>query len=307
MPLNKLEQLINAGFYLQAKREAERLLLGWDTATPSQRGRIEWSACVASLYLNELYAAAKHGERAVQLAQEAQDSELLAHAHYDLGITYVHVGDTHLASQHLLTFLGMSEQMGADQKRCIAAAKFNLARVHRQRREYGTAAQLLREAAALFNLVGSARPAASCELDLAWMHLLLERPAESLPHIEAADAYASAYSDAVMAADLRCARAMYCQLTGDLPQSVSLCETVFQPGQEGITDHQLAEAAWIMGTNAVLMGRLQEAQIFANMATEYAIKFGWPLGMNLACDLRRRIAAYSSQPVWSDTAQGAAG
>lgn len=288
LPLRKLEQLLTAGVYLQAKREADRLLLS-DDLDLLTRGQAERYACAASLNVREFYAAAKHGERAVALAEQLQEPDLLARAHYDLGVTYVHIGDSHMADHHLSTFLAMSDQLESDQDRYLAVAHYNSSRVCRQRRRYPEALAALATAESLFRKIGNDLLAVRCHQDIAWCHLLLGNPDQASPHLQEMEHYLQQHEDADLAADLLCEKALWYRLKGDLPTSAALCEEIFQPGRPGVRAHQLAEAAWIMGENMLAVGRIQEAQIFANMALEHAVKDGWPMGMNLACDLRRRL------------------
>jgi tetratricopeptide (TPR) repeat protein len=288
VPLRRLEQLLAAGVYLQAKREADRLLL-MDDLDLRMRGWAERGACVASLHLHQYYAAAKHGERALNLAEQAGDPDLMARAHYDLGVVYVHIGDSRLAEEHLRTFLAMADQLESDRERHVAVAYYNLSRVFRQRRNHADAIAELKRAGALFQQIGNRWLAVRCHQDIAWCVLMDKQPDEATPHLAEMEAYLQEHADDGLAADLLCEQALWHQLKGNVATSMVLCEEVFQPGRAGVSDHHMAEAAWIMGENMLLVGHFQEAQVFANMALEHAVKDGWPLGMNLACDLRRRL------------------
>lgn len=293
MPLRKLEQFLTDGLYLQAKREADRLLL-MDDLDLAQRCQVELGACKAAVYLTEVYAAAKHGERALALAEQLRNQKLIATAHYKLGIAYVHVGDSFMAEEHLKTFLGMAGSAGDAEQLRIAKANYNMSRVLRQRRDYKGAISSLAAAEPLFTAKGEHRLAAICHLDIAWCLLMAGEPDPASPHLTALESYLKSHDDPVLAADLLCGRALYFRLKGDLLASANLCEEVFQPGRLGVTDHQLSEAAWIMGENMLQLGRPQEAQIFANMALEHAVKTKWPLGMNLACNLRKRLLSQTA-------------
>lgn len=289
MPLERMEQLLATGQHLQAKREAMRLLLTGELSIPN-RSKAERIACVASLYLREYYAAAKHAERALSLAERAANPELLALAHYDLGISYVHVGDAFMAEEHLCTFLSFAGAIAAGAERYIATAHLHRAQAFRQRRKYQEALQSLHIAEPLFRQIDRHDLAIQCHLDLAWCHLLRQDPSAADPHLYAVQAYIERQANAQLAADLLCKRALWHRLQGDLAAASALCQDLFTPGRPGVTDHQLAEAAWIMGENLLDAGRLHEAQIFADMALEHAVRDASPSGMTHACDLRRRLA-----------------
>lgn len=289
MPLGKLDQLLGAGAYLQVRKEADRLLLEGGLSV-QEEGAVLRMACRASLSLADFYAAAKLGERALERAREAGDLNTLGNAHFDLGVAYTHIGDTHLAEQNLDAFLTLLPQMeGAESRE--GKAFFNLAIIHRQRKQWHTAVQTLERAAILFERHGQKMERARCALDTAWCYLMLGTSAMAAPHLAQVEEYVSRFEDEDLATDLICEKALYYRLEGEIATSSQLCQEVFTPGRPGVTSHHLGEAAWIMGENALDLGRIEEANIFANMALDHAARDTWPSLMNLACDLRRRIAA----------------
>lgn len=288
LPLMKLEQLLGAGAYLQVRREADRLLLEGNLSVGEQ-GEVYRMACRACLSLAEYYAAAKLGERAIERAKEAGDTMTLGRAHFDLGSAYLYIGDVHGAEQNLEAFLGLLPNLtGLEQLK--GKAHYNMSHVHRQRKRWQTAIEALGRAGALFEQHGQQAEGAQVSLDLAWCYLMLGTASLAEPHLAQVEEHLSKHRDHGLAADLICEKALYHRLEGNIATSSHLCQEIFMPGRQGVTPKHLGEATWIMGENALEVGRLEEASLFANMALDHASHDNYPTLMNLACDLRRRIA-----------------
>lgn len=255
-----------------------------------QQGAALRMACRASLSLGEFYAAAKLGERALERAREAGDTETLGRAHFDLGCAQTNIGDTTSAEENLTAFLSLLPQMSGVE-RWEGMAHYNLSILHRQRKQWHTAIQTLERASALFERNGQQAERAQCALDQAWCYLMLGAPSLAAPALAQVEEYLGQQADDSLSADLICAKALYYRQEGDIAASSRLCQEVFAPGRQGVTSHHLGEAAWIMGENALDLGRIEEANLFVNMALDHAARDNWPSLMNLACDLRRRVAA----------------
>lgn len=290
MPLARLEQLLVAGAHLQVRREAERLLLEGDMAVQEQ-GVLLRMACRACLALQDYYAAAKLGERAIERAREAGDADTLGRAHFYVGCAYTYIGDTHAAEQSLHAFLALAHEMTGIEE-WEGSAYYNLSILQRQRKQWGAAIQTLERAARLYDERGQKAERAQAALDLAWCCLMLGATPLARPHLDYIAAYLGAQDepDESLAVDLICAKALLYRLEGDIATSSHLCQTIFLPGRQGVTSHHLGEAAWIMGENALDLGHLHEAHLFVNMALDHAARDNWPSLMNLAGDLRQRIA-----------------
>lgn len=285
MPLAKVEQLLATGACLQARREAERLLSD-GTISTQERGRLHQLAGRAAFMLRDLFGSVRHGERALGYARECGDHALLAPVHLDLGSAYTHIGDGHLAAEHLRAFLAAAPpDPGWRQHRGTACR--HLAQVARQGRQWTQSIEWLRRARELLE------PAhlAQLELDLAWCHLMLHLPDLAASHLAAAEAHLAENPDAHAACLLLYHRAYCHRLKGELAASTALCQELFTPGRRGTSDLPLAYAAWIMGENALDLGLPAEAQLFANLALDYSVKGNLPPVMNLSGNLRRRIAA----------------
>lgn len=291
LPLAKLEQLLSTGAYLQVRREAERLLLEGGLSVGEQGVALRM-ACKACLALQEYYAAAKLGERAIERAKEAGDRDTMARAHFYVGCAYTYIGDTHAAEQTLHAFLALAQGI-SELESWEGIAYYNLSILHRQRKQWGTAIQTLERAARIFDAKGQKAERAQASLDLAWCCLMLGATPLARPHLDQIAAYLQEQDepDEGLAVDLICAKALLYRLEGDIATSSHLCQTVFLPGRQGVTSHHLGEAAWIMGENALDLGHLHEASLFVNMALDHAARDNWPSLMNLAGELRQRIAA----------------
>lgn len=247
-------------------------------------------ACRACLSLQDYYAAAKLGERAIERAKESGDTDTLGRAHFYVGCAYTYIGDTYAAEENLQTFLSLYSMMTGVQ-RWEGTAHYNLSIVHRQRKQWNTAIQTLEQATALFELHGQKRERAQAALDTAWCYLMQGASHLAAPYLTQVEEYVEAHPDDSLSADLICEKALYFRLEGDIAKSSNLCQEIFMPGRQGVTSHHLGEAAWIMGENALDLGRIEEANLFVNMALDHAARDNWPSLMNLAGDLRRRIAS----------------
>ncbi|MFZ5823529.1 MAG: tetratricopeptide repeat protein [Bacillota bacterium] len=286
----KLEQLLGAGAYLQVRREADRLLLEGNLSV-REEGSVYRMACRACLSLSEYYAAAKLGERAVERAKEAGDELTLGKAHFDLGSAYLYIGDAYGAEQNLESFLALLPSL-TGLERWEGMAHYNMSHVHRQRKQWAKAVVALQQAAELFERRDQKFERAQVALDLAWCHLMLGETALAAPHLTRLEEHLRTHHDDALSADLICEKALYYRLEGDISTSTRLCQEIFMPGRQGVTPKHLGEATWVMGENALDLGRIEEASLFANMALDHAARDNYPTLMNLACDLRRRIATH---------------
>lgn len=287
--VRKLEHLFVAGGYLQVRREANRLLLEGKLSVHEQ-GIVLRLAGRACLQLGEYYAAAKLSERATERAHEVQDVELLCKARFDLGYAYLYIGDPYGAEENLHAALSLLKKM-AGLRHWEPMIHYNLSAVHQQRRQWHTAVEALERAARLFEEFGQRAERTQCDLDLAWCYLMLGVSSLAAPHLAKIEEHLSHHLDDMLSADLICQRALYYRLEGDIARSSHLCQEIFVPGRKGVTAKQLGEATWIMGENSLDLGRFDEANLFVNMALDHATRDNYPILMNLACDLRRRIAS----------------
>lgn len=294
MPLEKLRQHLERGEYVQARREAERLIhvgdLSGSTLVQAYRG-----AALANFYLQDVFAAAKLGEKAVELAGSLGDWELIGKTRSDLGTIYSKLGDSHLAREYLLSFLVDLDRY-PDLRRSEAAVHHNLGLVYRQRKEYENSLTSHHMAATLFERQGDHRLKVDAIRGVIWCLLTMGDPVAAWPYIEQVSAYVRDHQDEMLSASLLTDLAQYYRLIGDIKTSMDFCEEALVPGRPGVDDHILATASVIAGENALDVGQRREAGMFAGFALDYALKAKHPLLMNRASSLRRRIHELNQMP-----------
>lgn len=288
MPLSKAQQFLAAGAFVQARREAERLL-SEGGLTARQQGRAHHLASRASLMLKDLFGAVRSGEKALACGIETVDPVLELPVRFDLGCAYTQIGDGHLATEHLRAFLAEAPADPAWQP-AVGTAYYNLSLLARQRKQWAQAIDLLRRAAELLEPARQSQAA----LDLAWCHLMLGRHDLAVTCLTRAEQLLLQEPCDHLMADLLFHRALCHRLRGELGASTALCQELFLPGRPATGSAALAHAAWIMGENGLDLGHPAEAMLFANLALDQAVKANLPSVMNLAGDLRRRIGAVTS-------------
>ncbi len=283
-----MERYLQTGAFHQARREAERLLQGGELSVEVE-AKLLRMACRAAYSLNDHYAASRLGGLAVEKARNANDQETLGLAHFDLGCALVEIGDTHEAERNLLAFLALLPQMtGTDGSQGQAWIK--LAAVYKQRRRWDQAAEALESAARYVESEGDRSQRSQVALELAWCHLLRGDQAMAAPQLALVEEHLAEQRNDRLSAELICRKALYHRLERDLTASSRLCQELFVAGRQGVTGRHMAEATWIMGENALDLGQVQEAGLFANQSLEYATRENWTSLLNLAGDLRRKVA-----------------
>lgn len=287
MSLAHITQLLTTGAYVQAKREAERLIKEGNLAVADE-ARTWLLACRAGLYLHDPFDAARSGERALELAAAAGNAAEIAEIHYYLGSAYADIGDVGLAEHHLQAFLAVlpAQQPLAEHG---ARAYSRLGGVYRQRREWDRAANALARAAMCFTLDGDAGAAARCTVSEAWCQMMGGNPERAGTCLGAVEAYLARARDDILAVELLCHRALLARLLGQVGTSTALCEEVFQPGRGGVKPDHLCIATWVAGENALDLGCVGEARTFVDLALRHAVTANRPDLMNLAGGLRRRL------------------
>ena len=286
MSLVRLRQLFDSGAYLQARREAERLLPGDLTAV--ERGEVLYMAGRAALLLGDLYAAVRLAEQAAEAAAEAGDAATESSARLSLGEACLRIGEARRAADHLAAYLARRPDAMATHD---GDAHWFLALAHQQMRDYKAAIGHFEEAAACFTARNRSQDRARATLGLARCYLGVGAPALAEPHLTWVNEYLRANPSEALAAELLCARALQAHLEGDLAASARLCQELFVPGRPGVGPAHIGEAAWIMGENALEVGRLEEAHLFAEWAMDHAMQANSPGLINRILDLQRRVRA----------------
>jgi len=287
VPLARLRQHLARGEYVQARREAERLIQTGDLAG-ADRVHAYRGAALAHYSLQGVFAAVKLGEVALGLAQKLSDGELSARLRVELAEFYLALGDTHMAREHLFRCEEEPATCGP-QPALKARLKQDRGQMHRLRKEYDEAAASLLEAADLYGREGSHRQALEALRAVVASYLEGGRPGLAWPVLERVSACLQEHPDEELSALHVTDLAHYYRLVGDLRVSMNFCEEALIPGRPGVDDRVLATASAIAGANALDLGSRQEAQSFAELAMEYAIRSKLPHLMNQASALRARL------------------
>ncbi len=287
MPLEKLRQHLARGEYVQARREAERLI-HYGELSGAQLVTAYRGAALAHYFVQDIFAAIKLGEKALDLANTLGDWELVGRARFDLGEFYLTLGDTHLAREHIQEFLlnlHRYPQVGDLE----AKAHHKLALIYRQRKEYENAIASHETAVTLFRLANNERAMVESVRGIAWCYLTTGDPHAAWPYIQQVSDYLLSHHDDELSASHLTDLAFYHRQLGNLKTSMDFCEEALMPGRPGVDDRILASACVIAGENALDLGQNNEARLLANLAMEYALKAKGPFLMNKAAALKRRL------------------
>lgn len=288
LPFTELKRLLERGEYVRAKREAEWLIHSGELIGPDL-ARAYRGGAVAHYMLTELFAAVKMAERALAIATEARHHEEVGRALYDLGEYYLKVGDYHLALERLTSFL-LTMPDAPELRSLEAKAQHNLGLIYRARREWSKAVTAHQAAARLHGENGAERAALESIRGVAWCYLQQEEPTAALPYIEEVQVRLTNLPDEhQLSASLLTDLALYHRQVGNTALSIEYCHEVLVPGRPGVDEHLKATAYVIAGENAMDQGRPTEADLFANLALEEALKAQHPFLMNRVNDLRRRL------------------
>lgn len=282
--LEAIREQLRRGEYRAALRRIEALNL--DPEFPAgRRAELYTLAVHAEFCLRQVHAAAKWADRAVEAAELWGSWEDVGRARLMAGIAYLELGDSARALQWLELFLAHLDRYPSLQSQ-VAVAYYNLGVVRRMRKEYAAALdaydQVFQSAQASPDICFRSHH------NKAWLLLLLDRPDEAVPHIQAAGDLLPAEGGLFQAMHL-CLRALYLQRTGRTAESVALCEEVL--GRTDLPPSPLAAAAWVAAENALRTGMWAQAQAFLDAALHYALEAREPAVMNLVADARRRLAA----------------
>lgn len=287
MAFAEARELIRQRMFQQAKAELEPLLRAADHP-PAERAAAFRLAAAVHCRLGDPYAARNCAETALHLAGQVARADLVAEAHFALGITLTELGDAPAALDHLHAFMDRrqdSPQGARWEPKALLAIARNLDR----RRQYADAIATYRQAADLF-----AERGPEWQLPRCWRHLIdcllmLDRPAAALPYIRQLAEYTGRHpEDHCTANALLVDRAHYHRTLGDCSTSMRYCQELFR--RTTLQAEHRTEGAWLAGLNLADLGDLDGARRCAGQALEYGMQARWPLAVNRANALRRRIA-----------------
>ncbi|MFZ5826905.1 MAG: tetratricopeptide repeat protein [Bacillota bacterium] len=287
MPLTNLMAYLERGEYLQARREADRLIqtggLVGESLVQAYRG-----SALAHYYLQDVFAAIKLGEHALKSARNLGNWVLIGKARYDLGEYHLTLGDYSQAYDYLMQFLADLNHYPALSK-LEGWAQHNLALIFRHQRRYEDALAAHHLAAELHKRNGDRRRMLEALRGIVWCHLTRGEPEAAWPYIQQMTQELQESSDDQLASSLLTDMAYYYQQVGDLKASMDFCAEAMAPGRPGVDDHVLATACVIAGENALTLMHCEEALMFANLAQEYALQAKQPVLMNRAVSLKRQL------------------
>lgn len=289
MPVDRLHSLVATGQFLAAYREVERLAMDPDL-DPSLRAQVYIIGVRAAAGLQEVYSATKMAEKAVEAAELGDNWEDIGNARLHSALIYRELGDTAQALRFFHLFFQHLDRYPTLQKR-TAHAYYNLALTHQQRREYGQALEAYRLAAEDFTVLGYEAGKLASLQNSAWVCLLQGQPHNAEPYIAQAEALSARLQQPEYQATQLVVEALHARLIQEPDRAMALCEEIFQPGRQGVTQHHLAEAAWIMANITLEAARLHEATIFADLAVSHALQAKDPHLMNLASEVKHRVLA----------------
>ncbi len=287
MPLTNLRRHLECGEYVQARREAERLIqfgdLVGEDLVQAYRG-----AALAHYHVHEVFAAIKLGECALARARQMGNWRLIGKVRFDLGEFHLTGGDYQFAHDYLMQFLTDLE-LYPDLSGTRAWTHHKLGLLFRYRRDFASAVSAHRTAAELHRQSGDGAGALEAVRGMIWCYLTMGEPEKAWPLLDQLTTQVADRPNPHMTASLLTDLAYYYQQTGDLGTSTDYCAEVMAPGRSGVDDHILATACVIAGENAFMLDRWSEAQIFTKLAQEYALNAMQSALINRANALQRRL------------------
>lgn len=298
MPLAQLDRLLTSKYWVQARKEADRLLA--TELSAEDRARVYRAGGLAALKCGEYFAAIEMSHRAIDLCQETGDIETATRAHFVAGTSFLFLKDYWPTESHLLQFIDTASSLPALEA-LLPHGHFNLGVLAEYRENYRDAIAGYELALSAWLKSGNTAEVVRCYRALAWCYLLLNQPDEALPYLSRIEMQLRLREDAECRFWLLVDKAFYHYLGGTVSESIRLCEEIFAHlGAPGLTDEHLALTAWITGENSLSVGRDKEAIIFADLAQTYAVNANWPFMVTRADDLRKRAVAAEERQSMDD-------
>jgi tetratricopeptide (TPR) repeat protein len=287
--LNQLQQRKAAGEYGAVVRLAQELLANPEGLSDRQSIDVARAGASAAIALEQVHLARQFADIERTWADGLADPVLVAVAAFHQGTAYLHVGDTHLALEHLRTFQQADMPGRPELDKYRGPFWFNLALGLISARDYSAAADALRAGREAYIQQGNHSRVIECNLEAAWCELSAGRPEPAGAYLEAAGTLLQEHPDDKHQATALAYWGLYHLNTGNVPRALEACQEVMLPGRKGITALHLTDAAWVSGECCLRLGHLHEARFFAAMALDKAMEARWMPAANRANDLRRRI------------------
>lgn len=292
----QLEEHVRRGEFLLAVTEAERLRMLPDLSYREQ-GRLFRLYGRARGQSGDPFGALKALEMAIPHALKAKDWDCLGMARAELGVAWLHVGDTANALEYLQAYLLDLEKYDRA-KGFYGDVHYNLGLTYRRRRDPERALYHYREAVEWLTFRGYVLQAGETHQNIAWLHCLEGDTEAAEAELALAETFADVCGPTFKVEQLVC-RALLHWVRRDIKAALELSREILHPRRQVCTDLQKAHACWIAGTAAAAVWNLPDAQFFAEQAAKYAIKAKDTSAMNQACALKADIARRNS---WDEAA-----
>lgn len=285
LPLNQLQHLIDQRDWEQARQELEWLLVS-GRLDPAQRCLVHRHGCRVYSWLQQYYAAVKHGEIALGYAAVVGDHNTQTRVLFDLGHAHLWLGNSSDAVDKLHQFI---EHMQTGHFNHLAGkAWLNLGIAYRISNRLSEAVGAHACAVRAYEELQDTRGAAKALIGGAWCHLLQGEHLLAGPILADVHRGLSADPDDELEGHLTYCQALYLRQIGEQIESQQLCRSLWATHSE---PEIVAAACWIAGENALDGGRLEEACRLANLALECSKQCPFPSIIEQAYQLYHRTRA----------------
>ncbi len=285
MPLSRLEHLIDQKEWELARQELEWLLVSRQL-DPQQSCLVHRYGCRVYSWLQNYYAAYKHGEMALNYAAVLGDRESQTRVLFDLGHAHLWLGNARDAAENLEQF---TERMrGSGLSHLAGKAWLNLGLAYRMAGRLSEAIQVHSRAVKTYAELGDTKGVLKALIDTAWCHLLQGEHMSAGPLLDEVERRLAAEEDEQLEGHLIYCRALYLRQIGDIETSQLLCRTLWASHCE---PEIVAAACWIAGENALDQGGLAEASRLADLALECSKQCPFPSVVEYAYQLLHRTRA----------------
>jgi len=247
----------------------------------------EWAAvqaCRDAMEEQDWGRARQRAERGLRLA--GLDPEASGILHLLLAQAFMQIGDLLRAEQELRRFMRAAKQCQS-LAREQGEALLSLSHLDRLLGREDEAIKHMRQAWVAHDLAGRRDRVAHCRFELAWGYLTAGRIPEAERHLRALQAQQMRDCAASLQVDLQIATALCHSLRGDVRESDRIARAVLV--RPDLQHRHRAEAALVLGCNALHDGELQTADALLNMAHAAAVEEWWPPQLERIHLARRRL------------------
>lgn len=279
----ELEAMLRAGQYREVLAEAESYYSN-AKVTPPDMLWLTVKAAEAACRERYWALAVSWAERG--LAVKDGNLALEGMLHFYAGTAMMYRGNLGRAESELLRFRDLAKS-SPNLLRLDGDAVFNLAYLHRLLRRRDMEVALLREAGQLYKAGGRNARVLACHFEVGWSLLLSGQADEALAELEIAHTGLDFHGDPEIEADVDIAMAYYYSVKGDRDESDRICTRLLE--ERELPPRQLADVAWIIGTNAFEAGDTMTARRHVEVAYRAAVEDWWPPQFERIKALKERL------------------